>query len=336
MRVLDPASLGRAVRVEVPSCSAAMLVGSAVARRGGAVADLDVTGLDATVAVGDDRALVFTWRRWPVHVVCYHPLHFAAVASASELLFVFMREIRKLQDGIVLFDDDGDLARTLEQLESVSPPHHLLEPLVGAVADFQAGETDLTRLRLGLYHAVENLTYAWMHFDLRSRYSKPKWLLDDARLVPSRHLVALLRRISLELVSAHPLAELAAAIRPHAASADGGRVAMLARSNFEDAELLLRDCRMLEATWPLRMTGYMLAQSWAERLSLPYADLRSLADVRSRLADAGHPLADVLQDLLLLNATIGKDLLVRWEATRQEFLEAWREIQQSDRVRTSA
>jgi hypothetical protein len=329
--IVDQASLGAAVRVAVPSCSAAILVGSAVAGRPGSVADLDVTGFDDTVAPGNDRSCEFTWGSWPVHVVCYHPLHFRAIARSSDLLFVFMREIRKLQDGAALFDDRGDLEHTLEQLSAVAMPHHLLQPLVDAVALFPVAASDTGLRRVGLYHALENLTYAWMHFDIRSRYSKHKWLMDDAQLIPSRHLVPLLKRLSFELVNAHQLGELAAAIRTHATSAESGRAATLARSNVKDGEMLLQDGRQLEAVWPLRMSGYLLAQSWAQRWGMPYPDLRSVLDIKSRLSDVRHPLADIFRDLFLLDVPIARELVVEWETTRREFLAAWRQVREQTR-----
>jgi hypothetical protein len=319
-------SLAAAVRAAAPSCTAAMLVGSAVAGRGGSVADLDVTGLDAGVPPGEDRAYQFTWSRWPVHLICYHPLHFVAVARTAELLFVFVREIRKLQDGVALFDDRGDLESTLQQLTSLTVPHHLLEPLVYNAVNFRIADTSLGRERLGLYHAVENLTYAWMHFDMRYRYSKPKWLIDDARLIPACRLLPLLEGISVELTNAHSLGRLAADMRLHAANFDDGKAIALARDNIGDAEMLLKDGREIDAVWPLRMSAYMLAQCWSERFDLPYADLRSLASVRFRLRALRHPLAEVFSDLLLLDVPVGRDLVDHWENAKVEFRSQWRRI----------
>lgn len=315
--------LAAPVKANVPSSSAAVLVGSAVAGRGGCVADLDVTALDATVAPGQDRAHEFVWERWPVHVVSYHPLHFHAVARNDQLLFVFMREIRKLREGMVLFDQDGQLRRIKDDLETISIPYRLLRPLAQAGLGDGLTERDRAAQRVELYFAIENLTYAWMHLDMAYRYAKPKWLLADAQLVDSEHLLPLLREISQELIDTHDLRELTGAVRQQTDAASLSSTVRLARGNVSDSEALLKEDRKHEAVWPLRMAAYMLARAWTQNLAIHYDDLRAALTVRNLLADRGDHRAQLLSDVLLLDCPPRANLLRRWDAARREFQMHW-------------
>jgi hypothetical protein len=320
---IDVAALSASIREGVPSCASAILVGSAAVGRGGCVADLDVTGLDASVPIGEDRSHAFSHGRWPVHCVLYHPSHFLAVTEHPDLLFLFFREVRKLLEGIPLFDDDGSLGRTLAHLRAVRAPLAPLAPLVRAVGRYRVRSAERPAGRLGFFRAVETLAYAWMHLDIRYRYTKPKWLMADAALVESDALSALLGAVSDELVAAHPLRELAGALAP-AVMAAPGKIGSLAGDQLRDARSLLEKERCAEAVWPLRMATYMLAQSLAASHGVRYRDVRSVAAVIRRVADADPATARSMRAALLLGTPVAPGVRELWVAARREFLAAWK------------
>lgn len=142
--------------------------------------------------VGQDRTQQLAYRELPIHVVLYHPLHFLAIASNPRLVFLFLREIRKLLEGMELFDHDGGLERTVEAMRNTRIPYDLLRPFLETVRQYEPIRDNPTRQRLGFYHAVENLTFGWMHFDLNYRYTKPNRRCEtggaDAGRIASGHL----------------------------------------------------------------------------------------------------------------------------------------------------
>jgi hypothetical protein len=324
---LDLALLSTSVREHIPSCSSAILVGSAVSGRGGCVADLDVTGLDDTVLAGHDRACEYEHAGWPVHVVLYHSAHFLAIVNHDQLLFLFLREVRKLLDGIVLFDEDGALGQTLDSLRALRIPYGCLEPLVALVRERRLPKRGTVRQRLHFYRAVEALSYAWMHFEMSYRYTKPKWLLEDAKRVVAEYLMDLLGGISWELIGSHRIGSLAEKLREHLSVLADGRMKTFSLGQLRDAESLIAADRSVEAVWPLRMATYMLTQAWAEQRGILYVDLCSIEAILPPMALVDGSLAALLRRILLLDRPLDPVLLLRWKNARSEFLEAWRKIQ---------
>jgi hypothetical protein len=260
---------------------------------------------------------------WPVHVVLYPPEHFLAVAGNEDLLFVFLREVRKLLEGEVLFDIDGTLARTLERLREVQVPRRHLQPLAARVMEYHSEPGEDGPARLSFYHALETLAYVWMHLDLRYRYTKPKWLIDDARRVESRSLVGLLEEVSQELTEVHDVNRLVGELAGHLSRAGEGRMQKFSRDQLGDAKSLLAGGRYEEAVWPLRMAVYMLAQLWAEAHDVSYLDLRSIAPILEAMERADAALAASLKDVLLYEKPLPPSLASRLEEARAEFLAHW-------------
>lgn len=298
--------------------------------RSGCVADLDVTGLDSTVPPGEDKSHEFDTQYLPAHVVLYHPNHFLAVAGDPDLVFLFLRETRKLLEGVVLFDLHGHLARTLEVLRDIPMPLSRVRPLVQAARAIRPPPNNATLDRLSLYYAVENLTFAWMHFDLRYRYTKPKWLLADARLVEADHLLPLLEALSRELVEAGLLPEIVDALEPHVTNRGGSSSGFFAKNNLKDAKVLLTAGRSEEAVWPLRMAAYMISQAWAEECGLPYHDLRSLVKVLAPMRASDPDLPLLIEKALLLDRPLPFEILLLWELCSSEFEIAWQRLQATE------
>jgi hypothetical protein len=325
----DLPGLTALVRSRLPSCSSAVLVGSAVINRGGCVGDIDITGLDHSVAIGEDRSDASVYGELPLHIVVYNPLHFLIIRSHADLVFLFLREIRKLLEGIVLFDDDGTLKQTLDSFRTVRIPYDRLQPLVNAVSVYRPDGDAIPQNRLAFYHAVENLSFAWMHFDMKYRYTKPKWLIDDAKLVSSTNLLELLRTISSELTAQSDVSVCVRELRLRAPSSTETRASRLCVNNLDDAESLIRKGRVIEAVWPLRMSCYLLAEFWAECRELPYQDLRSIESLFKEMISADHSLAILLEELLLLDKPLNAHMLSLWQSTQTEFLDSWNRIEKT-------
>lgn len=322
----DLARLQALVRSRLPTCSAAVVVGSAVVSRGTSVGDIDITGFDQSVPIGEDQSDISTFGDLPLHIVTYNPLQFQIITSDPDLTFLFLREIRKLLNGIVLFDDDGVLTQTLESFRTLKIPYDRLRPLVHTVSLYRPGTGGPAHERLAFYHAVENLTFAWMHFDLSYRYTKPKWLIDDAKLI-SKELVDLLESIGKELTNSGGLAEFVTQLRSYASDASETLLGHLCLNNLGDAQSLLRAGRDVEAVWPLRMSCYQFAELWAAQHELNYQDLRATESVCEHMRSSDELLGQLLDRVLLLSDPLNDEVLKHWNRTRAEFLAAWNQLE---------
>ena len=170
----DSVGLSDEIRLALPDAAAAILVGSAVTRSH-SVNDLDVIAFSTTVPLGTDRALSLTHHSRPLHIVAYHPEYFSHLITDETLYLLFYRELRKLRDGHVLFDNDGSTKHLLKILATKSPPRKQITPLVSWLL---ANPEPTSRAEFLL--AVERLAFTWLHVSPEYRYSKPKWLLEDS------------------------------------------------------------------------------------------------------------------------------------------------------------
>ena len=307
----------------MPDCVAAALVGSAAVRNIERAADLDITCFDWNVPVGSERHAKFELGGMPVHAVAYHPNYFLIVSTHNDLILPSLREIRKLLEGKILFDDEGVLETVLASLKSISIPRETLKPFVAAVQSFKLDSLPAAEARLFFYYAVENLAFGWMNADLKYRYSKPKWLLEDAALIPSKSLFLLLRAISEELITNAPLPELIQQLRLMLDRDENAGMPSGVPFHLKDAETLVHQGLALEAVWPLRMSAYQYGQFQATQLGIAYRDLRSITTVMSEIRLSQPHLFSFFETLLLTNSPVSETLLELFEQAATDFLTEW-------------
>lgn len=316
---VDFVSLSAEVQVAMPDATAAIVVGSAVTRSH-SISDLDVTAFSVEIPRGTDRALNFTHRSKPVHVVAYHPDYFDLIFADNSLYLLYYRELRKLREGRVLFDKQGFIKRLLEALSAKPPPREQLRPLVSWLL-----ATPEPRSRAEFLLAVERLAFCWLHSSAQYRYAKPKWLLEDSRAVRSPKLGLLLEKVSQEFLDHN---------NPHASATklkNCGRKFLRATSgpglhfanNLSDTGGLLATGRTLDAVWPLRMAGAMLAEALAGELKVPYSGIGDLDRFTAELSGIDSELSGLIANLFLLNHDVASDLRAQYAAALRDFNQEW-------------
>lgn len=289
---LDAAALAAAVRANAPALTSAFVVGSAINRPGNLVNDIDITAFDPKMGADEDQSYTFKFSGLPVHVVSYHPSYFDAMAGDTVLVLLFLREIRKLRRGVMLFDLDGHGTALLNRMSRVQMPLDLIEeqylvitsgriplPSLGQINE---GVTSCTlRQRLNLYHLVENAVFYLLHLHADFMYSKPKWIMLDVAQAASPAMVRLVDAVSAEYFTAGIVPEavnLAQAVAKQIEGQPGLPVQLhghaVAMAN--DAAQLARNSEYQAASWSLRMALLMIARCVSIIEGIPYADCRSL------------------------------------------------------------
>ncbi|GII90135.1 hypothetical protein [Sinosporangium siamense] len=319
---LDTSEIAEGLRSRLPDCTGAVLVGSALTRSSDCVADIDITAFDRTVALGHDRHSSFEYHGLPVHVVAYSEWHFQAVACNDLLTLAYIREIRKILRGVVLFDDTGSVETSLRRLRGCGVAAHLLQPLAAIAATGAALPEDPAESRLAFYRAVESMTFAWLHLRLEYSYSKPKWLLEDVRTTRSASLEQLLYTLASELPESHDVGELVETAFRELPRGEGESTTQLL-NNLTDARSLVSADRLHEAVFPLRMAVYQASELWAHHLSMKYADLRDITCLLPGLAEARPALGKIIDDTLLLRKPLPLTLRDLWQQAYSEFHRQW-------------
>ncbi len=284
--------------IHAPECVSAMLVGSAATDKGLPPSDLDITAFDPALEIGQEQVTSLPSSPVESHLVRYNPAHFFAVLADPKLSLLYMREMRKLVHGKVLFDKDGELARLLVALRSFSLPRTVLQPFFdGAISFSDIGPT-LSR-RMSFYYSVEHLIFAWFHSDITLPYSKPKWVLRDSRAVHSDSFGALLIAVAQELTDVGDLCGLAEELRDQANAAKCPK--NVVDLNLRDCEFLIKHAQYPDAVWPLRMALYQLCRWIAYSSNLTYRDLRSVGDLVTDLGCDDRHLGGLARRILLLD-----------------------------------
>lgn len=321
--LLDTAEITRVVRSQRPDCTGAVLVGSAVTRSARGVADIDITAFDPTVQPGADRSTNFLHHDLPVHVVAYNVSHFLVVAESELLTFAYIREIKKLLRGIVLFDDAEVVARSLQRIRGCSVAPRLLAPLVAAADPSQMPPETVAESRLSFYRAVDSMAFAWLHLRPEYSYSKPKWLQEDAKAVHSPALEGLLHAVSGELEQRHDIGQLVERVASALPRGNNGAWQQCLNHLADARALVKAGCRG-PAVFPLRMAVYQACELWAASVGLRYADLRDIARLLPGLDDVQPLLVAAVRDSLLLQEPVPPMLRHGWEEAYDGFLQEWR------------
>ncbi len=289
---LDTAALAATVRANAPALTSAFVVGSAINRPADLVQDIDITAFDPTMSADEDRSYNFKFSELPVHVVSYHPSYYDAMAGDGVLLLLFLREIRKLRRGVMLFDLDGQGTALLNRMSRVQMPLDLIEEQYLIIASgkvplpsFSCINGAVTscnlRQRLNLYHLVENAVFYLLHLNIDFMYSKPKWIMLDVAQAASPAMVRLVNAVSAEYSTAGIVPEAVILAQAVAKQIQGqpGLPAQLhnhAVAMANDAAQLARNREYEAASWPLRMALLMIARCVSIIEGIPYEDCRSL------------------------------------------------------------
>lgn len=331
---LDAAALAAAVRASVPALTSAFVVGSAINRPHNLVQDIDITAFDPEMRADEDRSCTFEFSGLPVHVVSYHPSYFDAMAGDRVLALLFLREIRKLRRGVMLFDLDGHGAALLNRMSRVEVPLDLLDqqylvinsgkvPLPSPGQTNEVASACILRQRLNLYHLVENAVFYLLHLDAGSTYSKPKWIMLDVAHAASPAMVRLVDAISAEYCSAGIVPEaanLAQAVAKQIAGASGlplqlhGHAVAMAG----DAAQLVRNSDHAAASWSLRMALLMVARCVSMIEGIPYEDCRSLEQLLPVLSPRYSDLKRLARMSMLADTPLPLSFAQLWEDARND------------------
>lgn len=310
MSGIDIAQLAAAVRHATPRADAALLVGSAVRPRGVPANDLDVLVFGADEREAIVIAAHFDGRRLEIVLSSLERLC-APLAQGPEALSQ-LRHIRKFLDGVVIFDDRRKIAGSRAELHARRVPRAALRAPIAAAMRPAEQTSDVMRDRLAFLHRVENMVFAWLHLDLRTPYSKPKWIWFDVMSTPELEGLRPLMRIMSE--------EARDRCDPEAwASHEEAALPGVDPIHLEDARALARDGHVEAAVWPLRMAAYQIASAWARKHGLGYRDLRDIADVVPAVENRHPELARLLVGTLLLNRRLPPALDAVWDVARGRF-----------------
>lgn len=337
LETLDLSVLALAVRKAAPTLTSAFVVGSATSRPKDLVQDIDITAFDPQVGVGEDRNYCFDFADIPVHVVSYHPSHFDAMTSQDLLVLLFLREIRKLRQGLLLFDVDGHGAALLDRMRRVDTPIGLLEEQFRIIADGDvpvvtpdvrnavAADWNL-RQRLNLYFLVENAVFYLLHLDAAFMYSKPKWIMSDVAQTGATAVRQLVDAVSAEYTAAGIVPQVADQVQAVVAQLYGQPG--IPEALYEHAVAMAKDARQLArkgepaaASWPLRMSVLMIARCIAVAEQMPYQDCRSLQHVMPVLERYHRDLERVAHQSVLADTPLDGTLASLWGQAKMELCE---------------
>jgi hypothetical protein len=314
------AELTAEVRLRIPQAEAAELCGSAALARDGPVADLDFIAFDSSIPPQSEGHVKFEVRGLPAHIVCYHPRLFHSVLQSKTLILAFLRELRKILQGQILFDI-GTLTDTRKEIAEFQIPDSLLLPFVRMAESFVPSSPESPAKRLSLYFAIENLTFAWLHSRIEYRYSKPKWLLEDAKYIHEIALVDLLYAVAEDACSrTKPQNLLTLLLRQietnHIRDDRNTNVCF----HTKDAQALISAGQVLESIFPLRMATYEYARWWSVRMGTPLEDIRMISSIVSRLRELAPEDCLCFNKLLNLNDRLPLRLMGLFQNALRAFL----------------
>ncbi|WP_316186550.1 hypothetical protein [Bradyrhizobium sp. SZCCHNRI2014] len=129
-----------------------------------------------------------------INLTAYNDAYFLALAQSEDLVFFALREIRKLIFGKVLFERDACASRAISALRTCRVSKVRLRQLYSALKDARRSKSSLT-FDLNFSRSLETLYFLTMHSRMEILYSKHKYLLIDAKQLPSPSLANLLERV---------------------------------------------------------------------------------------------------------------------------------------------
>jgi hypothetical protein len=232
-----------------PELDAVLLAGSAATRRRRIASDIDLIVLTNEVEPGAVEEAQVSAGQHQVDIAAYHSSHFLAVASVPALAFFNLREIRKLLHSIPLFDK-GCAAASKEALSKCTLPTEWLRNLADRVQLARKGFDEGSPYSLKFLSSVEDLIIARMHLEIGIRYSKHKYLLDDAHELPTASLARLLSGTARSLEKRAYWPALASDLQTFFAASD--RVPPLVEKVLADCRALIEAGCHLEAVLPFR------------------------------------------------------------------------------------
>ena len=316
---VDLAALAAKVQGLCPQSRAALLVGSAALSRRGPIGDYDVTALDPSVSLGKARRVDDRFDGLPLTISAYHPRYFDSVCQVPQLILPSLRDLRKFRDGLLLFDRDGEVEKTHRAIRELRVPSESLRPFVEAVqtegSSSEDGQATTAQDRLLFYYRLENMLFGWFHSRVEYRFSKPKWLFDDLRQLPSESLQILVHGLAEELLATGSLEELGAHLGQAAISARVPQAVFY----LEDAQKLLAVGQKAEAVPSLRMAAFTFCERWAFSKERPYGDLRAIEDLLPSLGDSVEAADQAIRSILLLDRPIESQHFELWKASRADF-----------------
>lgn len=259
-RVLDAHILIDAA-LELDSKARGVLVtGSSVIQKSPVAGDIDLIVLSPSVPEGLPVETGCRINAQDVNIVIYNDLFFCAVATNPDLVFYFLREIRRFLAGQVLVDD-GAINRNRFALERAMVSESALTSNFRIAKCFRAEWSPESRYSLDFYRIIETLTLVRLHMRIEGRFSKHKYLLEDIERLNASPFERLLKRLA-ESLAIRP--EVSALVRDvtRFATLTGTENKPNERGPLHDAVDLLANGRRVEAVPPLR---YFLLKTYYSR-----------------------------------------------------------------------
>lgn len=273
--MIDKSSLVAFTRAQIPDVQAVVLAGSSILKRSIPAADIDVIVFSKQIETGDvvDRSLRIDGVT--IDFSIYHPLHFRALAINSDLAFYHLREIRKFLFGEIVFDD-GSAAVSKAELKAIQPSRERLKMLYDELRVRRGQLMQVRNYSRDFFLCLESAIFLRMHLRTEIRFSKHKYLLEDAANLPTNTLENLL------LLTAKPLnrnsrwPHLCHELSERLNGYDDGPA--LLRGPIRDALWLIDRNFLLEATFPFR---YVAARTyvWANGNGIRDSQLNSILAV---------------------------------------------------------
>lgn len=329
---LDIGALSAAIRSHTPTLTSAFVVGSCVNRPADLVRDIDVTAFDSRLNISDQQTFSLQFAHYPVHVVCYHPAYFDAMANDDILTLLFLREIRKLRRGRMVLDKDGEGVALLKRLQLVKLSLNLIESQYRAIENWEfpvslrdEGDRAASNLhqRLDFYRLVENAVFYLLHVDERLTYSKPKWVMHDVAQSGAKGVERLVCAVSEEYVEQGVLpraAELLRRVVPQVL--EGPALPENLQSHVHamesDTLQLLAKGEFAAASWPLRMAVLMIGRCIALIRDIPYEDARSLGQTVDASSPSYPAFDEMVKLSMLADVPIDLGFAVLWDEAKRD------------------
>ncbi|MFM0170596.1 hypothetical protein PQR33_14860 [Paraburkholderia sediminicola] len=247
-KVPAAASLVAAAKRQFPAATSVVLAGSCLSRSAALVSDIDLIVLTDEVAEGEVVEKVEVTLGQPIDIVAYNRLHFLAICRDPDLVLFNLRDIRKLLRGRLLVDD-GVGAASVEQCRVAKPNYARLQATLlcalGCRADLRSDLYSIQFFRL-----LEDVIFLKMHTRVETIYSKHKYLLDDAKALPTATLASLLSETAAALASSRDWPAIQVAFEDWL----GGQSdhPPLIAGPFRDVRKLIANQQMLAAVLPFR------------------------------------------------------------------------------------
>jgi hypothetical protein len=315
------AELAGKIRALRPRATAALIVGSYAFRRP-FIDDIDVALFDDSIPPGEDRSDTIHARGWTIDAALRNPVWMDPGRAERENVLYLLREMRKIIAGVVLFDDEGLLEKTVPWWRRFQIPLDIVTPFYNRASRLDFETIDPSARRLSLYYGVENLIIGWLHAEMRFRFSKPKWLLWDLAQLESAPFEELIRSMSAELCDASDVRasiEQLGACFPETVDEAFYRVLGLCKKMLGDARYMAERGELHAAVWPLRMAAFQLAMLKAPQLGLSYADVRSIGAVLAKLEATEPALHEALSAVILPDRPVPPRLPELFVASRGDF-----------------